>query len=153
MVMLAGQGELQKQVSEHHQKINGFASIDHIDKLKNVFLPKFETFGRKIDIFMRELKDIRIGVQHIDGQLGIKANKAHLTLLEEKLADTFVTETQWRLLENEHRELLYTYEAALAKMQQKVDRYEQDLAEKTAALCKQQINDNFQQYEKVRKDF
>ena len=32
--------------------VDGFANIDHVDKLKTYFLPKFEEFGNKIDYFL-----------------------------------------------------------------------------------------------------
>lgn len=32
--------------------VEGFANIDHVDKLKTYFLPKFEEFGNKIDYFL-----------------------------------------------------------------------------------------------------
>lgn len=84
--------QLQTQIDDISVKLHTFASIDHVDKLKTIFLPKFEFFGNRIDDFLKQINLIKEGVKHIDNQLNVKANKSQLALLKEEITSNFVTQ-------------------------------------------------------------
>jgi hypothetical protein len=41
------------------ERLNGFSKIEHIDALKNYFLPKISDFADKIDVFYKSNENIR----------------------------------------------------------------------------------------------
>jgi hypothetical protein len=57
------------------ERMDTFASIEHIEKIKNVLLPRVEAFSNKIDDFLNDNDQIREVVRKFDEDISIKANK------------------------------------------------------------------------------
>ena len=71
-------------------QIDAFTCIDHVDKLKNHFLPKFEAFGAKIDNYLGILEQMKISCVSMDVSLSLKAGKTQLQCMEEQMNHRFL---------------------------------------------------------------
>ena len=59
-------------------RLDGFANIEHIDSLKNWFLPRVEKFSKKIDDFEASNASVRECVVRLDEDISLKASKVEL---------------------------------------------------------------------------
>ena len=82
-------------VQELRNKIDEFASIDHINKLRTLFLPKFKDFGTRIDFFFSEMTRFEQIIKQFDFNLNLKANKAQIMVFEDKINNKFISQTKW----------------------------------------------------------
>ena len=56
-------------------RLNSFAQIEHIDQLKNFFLPKIKEFSNKIDEFEQSNDNVRECIVEFDRSICLKADK------------------------------------------------------------------------------
>ena len=63
-------------------RLNGFAAIEHIDHLKDYFLPKIAQFSEQIDKFMFDNKNMRECIVRFDEDIAMKSNKSDLIILK-----------------------------------------------------------------------
>jgi hypothetical protein len=71
--------------TELEKRLDSFASIEHVKKLKDYFLPKIEAFSGKIDEFQEENMKVRECCIRFDEDLSFKANKNEFLVLKGKL--------------------------------------------------------------------
>lgn len=55
-----------KRFERLEKRLDAFASIEHIDQLKNFFLPKIEAFAKKIDKFEESNQSVRECIVRFD---------------------------------------------------------------------------------------
>jgi hypothetical protein len=67
--------ESKKKVSSLEVRLDTFASIEHINKIQEILLPRVEAFSMKIDEFLHDNNQIREVVRKFDEDISIKANK------------------------------------------------------------------------------
>lgn len=72
-------------------RLNGFAAIEHIDHLKNYFLPKIAKFSEQIDKFMHDNKNMRECIIRFDEDIAMKSNKSELIILKKELEGIYIT--------------------------------------------------------------
>ena len=63
-------------------RLNGFAEIEHIDHLKNYFLPKIAKFSEQIDKFIFDNKNMRECIVRFDEDIAMKSYKSDLIMLK-----------------------------------------------------------------------
>jgi hypothetical protein len=79
-----------QKVQEIEDRLNTFAGIEHIQLLKDTFLPKIEKLCDKIDEFQQENLNVRECVIHFDQSLSLKANKNEFMTFKENLRSEFI---------------------------------------------------------------
>lgn len=62
-------------------RIDGFANIEHIKKLKEWFLPRIENFALKIDNFEVSNESVRECILKFDQDISLKASKSEILVL------------------------------------------------------------------------
>jgi len=63
-------------VRELERRVNEFSEIEHIDRLKNYFLPKITRFASMIDTFEAHNVKVNEIIRKFDETLSMKANKS-----------------------------------------------------------------------------
>ena len=69
------------QIDDIDVRLSGFANIEHIDTLKNYFLPKIEVFAKHIDKFMFDNTNMRECIVRFDEDMSMKCYKSDLLVL------------------------------------------------------------------------
>jgi len=65
-----------KELDELTARVDHFSTIEHIDTLVNIFIPKINKFSVHLDKFLSDNIDMREGIIRFDNDLSLKANKA-----------------------------------------------------------------------------
>lgn len=73
-----------------NERLDGFANIEHIDQLKNKFMPRIEKFSVEIDKFMSDNESMRECILRFDQDIAMKANKSDFALFKSKLDEEYV---------------------------------------------------------------
>ena len=71
--------------------MKGFANISHVQKLQDFFIPKFESFGARIDEFLQDNEKVRECIIRFDKTICDKAQKSELLTMREKLEKSFIS--------------------------------------------------------------
>jgi hypothetical protein len=85
-------------------RLNGFAAIEHIDQLKNHFLPKIEEFSALIDKYLFDNQNMRECIVRFDQDIAMKSNKSDLIILKNALDDKFISMDMFDELNNKYEE-------------------------------------------------
>lgn len=134
-------------------KVDSFANIDHIRKLKTVFLPKFEEFSNHIDHYTEKIYKMEISVESIDEAMSIKANKSQLTILESKVRKDLVSKSD---LEKEHQkfvDVLPLLQDKLNSVKLRFEEAQDRLSQEVLDISQKALNERFLKYEKVYEGF
>lgn len=99
-IIFQKQTDLEKMLAKALIQIDEFTCIDHVNKLKTHFLPKFEAFGAKIDNYLSILNEIKISCVEMDQALSLKAGKSQLLCMEEEMNKRFIPQTYVEELES-----------------------------------------------------
>ena len=78
------------EVRAINERLDGFANIEHIDQLKNKFMPRIEKFSQEIDKFMADNESMRECILRFDMDISMKANKSDFPLFKCRLDEEFV---------------------------------------------------------------
>ena len=57
------------------ERLDNFASMEHIDQLKNKLLPKVQEFSNKVDEYQTDNNNMKAIIQQFDVNLSLKCNK------------------------------------------------------------------------------
>lgn len=76
-------------------RVDKFSSIEHINEIKTVLMPKLESFSNQIDEFMKDNQLMRECIRRFDEDLSMKANKGELITIRTSLEKTFISMEQW----------------------------------------------------------
>tara|TARA_B110000285_G_scaffold232288_1_gene302997 strand:+ start:1048 stop:1317 length:270 start_codon:yes stop_codon:yes gene_type:complete len=76
-------------------RLNGFAAIEHIDHLKNYFLPKIALFSEQIDKFMFDNKNMRECIVRFDEDIAMKSNKSDILILKQELEGIYISAQEY----------------------------------------------------------
>ena len=90
-------------------RLDGFANIEHIDSLKNHFLPRIEKFSEEIDKFMSDNRAMRECIIKFDQDISIKANKSDFPLFKSKLDQEYVNFDNYLKLDKRYDTFLDLY--------------------------------------------
>lgn len=141
------------QHEELKKYVETFANIDHVNKLKTVFLPKFEEFSVHIDKFYHRMEEMEIAVQTIDKSLGEKSRKSALKLLEQRIQNEYVQKKDIEAHQKKIDHTVDTTEKILAQVQSEFKTAQRVLETEIQDICDEQIILRFQKYEKIYSDF
>ena len=70
--------------------MNTFASIEHIDKIQSILLPRVEAFSNMIDDLLSDNDQIREVVRKFDESISMKANKTEYQIMKGNLEKMFI---------------------------------------------------------------
>ena len=92
-------------------------------------------------------------MRQIDETLNMKANKAHLTLLEQKFKDSFVSISSWHQIQNETGGMMNQIQNHLSSLNNQTEYFEIEMRQKLETVCEKLMDERFKKYEKVCNDF
>jgi undecaprenyl pyrophosphate synthase len=75
--------------------LDEFSSLEHVEYLQTVLIPKLEFVSVKIDEFERSNEEVRQCVLAFDASISVKANKSELTLMKEDISKEFIGMSKW----------------------------------------------------------
>jgi len=87
--------ETKSAVKVFSDRLEEFSKIEHVDKLKNYFIPKFEAFIDEIAGHHRSIGDMKTCISHFDEVLNLKASKVQMNLFQEELERKCITGERW----------------------------------------------------------
>ena len=96
--------------------MDSFAQLEHVDQLKNHFLPKIAKFAADIDAFTNDLLNIRVVVWSLDESLSLKCNKSTLLNFEHKIRSIFISHEQYQDLKDDNAKAFAEAEKLLGKL-------------------------------------
>ena len=103
------------------KRLDTFAQLEHVDQLKNHFLPKIAKFAIEIDDFNHEIQDTKEAVRALDESLSLKCNKSHLLNFEKRIQTIFISHQEYKNLMDENAKVLVENQNLLAKLQKSFD--------------------------------
>lgn len=77
------------------ERVEDMASLENINYLNNVYLPKIIEEGKKIDEFLQQIEHIKEVVQHYDEVLCVKANRSEFKLAREEIQMNYISTKKW----------------------------------------------------------
>lgn len=135
------------------KRLDTFAQLEHVDQLKNHFLPKIAKFAIEIDDFNHEIQDTKEAVRALDESLSLKCNKSHLLNFEKRIQTIFISHQEYKNLMDENAKVLVENQNLLAKLQKSFDDCVIDLNSRIDHQCEIVLKEKFMRYEQVRRDF
>lgn len=76
-------------------RLNKFTSIEHIDKIQTILLPKIEWFSDKLDGYLADNNEVKEVVRKFDFAISLKCSKSEVQLWKEELQGRFIDKNLW----------------------------------------------------------
>jgi hypothetical protein len=114
------------KVSKIENRLNEFASIEHVKTLKEFLLPKIQDFSNKVDDFQAENLNVRECVIHMDQSLSLKSNKNDFTILSQNLRKEFLPIKYMSVIDEKIKEMQITFKNDSIDRTVKFDEYLKD---------------------------
>jgi hypothetical protein len=85
--------------------LDAFASIEHIENIKNYLLPKIQKFSDKIDEYFQDNHLVREVVRGLDESISMKANKSEFIIIRGHLEKMFIPIEELERIEENYETL------------------------------------------------
>lgn len=136
-----------------NSRIEEFANIEHVQKLRSVWIPRFEAFGEKIDSYLFTLNDIKVSVVSIDNALNLKASKSQVQVMEENIRAEFLTKQLLQDIQKENNRVTKQIEEQSREQKEYFESLNEKVTSKIKMLCEQLVKERFVEYDQVKKEF
>lgn len=145
--------ETKAAVAKLTERLEEFACIEHINRLKTELLPKIEQFATMIDGFHNDNTDVRECIRKFDKSISIKANKSQFSVLKEEFERSFVHIKNWDTVLGRVEAMKEELRGEARALDQKFDKFKQHELDNNDLKCEQLMKVKLVKYNKVYTEF
>lgn len=82
--------ETKDNVAVIQKRLDKFANIEHVNKIKTVLLPKVEDFSAKVGAYDKAMQEFKYCIRQFDEMISMKANKVEFFQMRGDLEKMFI---------------------------------------------------------------
>ena len=135
------------------ERFKVFENVEHIQTLKEVFLPRIANFAKQVDQLEQSNIDQRVCIQEFDRALSLKLNKSVLPVLMEELKGTYLGIDTILTINSKFDDIWKNVKEREALVGEEIERHKGHIDDVVNKSIVENITTKFKHYDNVAKSF